>query len=402
MNYNSYFRIIGVFLVLVALMLFISVTYHNSHKRQEPIVFSGHGMLAALWNFHKSIYRDQANGRTFDKSRQSASTSESESYTLLRAVWWNDKTTYDRSWNWTKANLQHQQGDSLFSWYYGKMANGQYGVDAQNGGVNTAADADTDIALSLIFVHDRWTDASYLDEAKKVINGIWNSEVLTINGKPYILANNIEKTTSKQFLVVNPSYYAPYAYRIFAKYDPSHDWNGLVSTSYQILDASMTSSLDKKTSASLPPDWLTIDRNTASVAPANSADLDTNYSYDAMRIPFRLALDWIWNKDTRAQALLTKMTVRDNEWKGKSLLYATYAHDGSAVQNIESPSIYGGDIGYFIVQDPAFAAQIYANKLQILYTPDSDSWKKDLTYYDDAWAWLGMALYNNYLPNLDK
>jgi hypothetical protein len=35
-----------------------------------------------------------------------------------------------------------------------------------------------------------------------------------------------------------------------------------------------------------------------------------------------------------------------------------------------------------------------------LFSPDSNTWKITLGYYDDNWAWFGIALYNNLLPNL--
>jgi hypothetical protein len=35
-----------------------------------------------------------------------------------------------------------------------------------------------------------------------------------------------------------------------------------------------------------------------------------------------------------------------------------------------------------------------------LFNPDTNTWKEELSYYDNNWAWFGIALYNNLLPNL--
>jgi endoglucanase len=62
--------------------------------------------------------------------------------------------------------------------------------------------------------------------------------------------------------------------------------------------------------------------------------------------------------------------------------------------------MYGATIGYFMVSDPKAAKDIYAKKLAYLWDADKNAWKETLSYYDDNWAWFGIALYNNLLPNL--
>jgi hypothetical protein len=53
-----------------------------------------------------------------------------------------------------------------------------------------------------------------------------------------------------------------------------------------------------------------------------------------------------------------------------------------------------------MIKAPETAEAIYNNKLQLLFNPDTNSWKVKLGYYDDNWAWFGIALYNSMLPNL--
>lgn len=397
-----YFKIAGVILIVFAIAIVASVFYRNSSKAHQPIVFSDHDMLDGLWNAYKSNNLDTTNSRTFDRSRDDATTSEGESYTMLRAVLWNDKTTFDASWAWTEGNLQHTSGDSLFSWFYGKKADGVYGVDPTTGGNNTATDGDEDIALSLVFAHDRWGTEVYLDSATKIMNDIWTNEVVVINGKPYLLANNVELHSDKGYYIVDPSYLAPADYTIFAKYDPEHDWSGLSDNSYQVLLDSMSQNLDKTSTAELPPDWIAINSTTGAIIPVpNNAVLTTNYSYDAMRVPFRMAVEYQWFGDDRAKVVLQKMSFLQTAWNENGLLDVTYAHDGTVVTSQEAPAIYGGDLGYFEIIDPTTATKIYNNKLKVLYDPDTNSWKGDVGYYDDNWAWFGMALHDGAYDNLD-
>ncbi|MDB4940455.1 MAG: hypothetical protein JWO40_880 [Candidatus Doudnabacteria bacterium] len=398
-----YRRIIGISLIILGVVLVLSVKYQTSSKFQQPIVFSERNMLEGIWNTDKKIFIDQS-GRTVDASRGNTSTSEGQAYTLLRAVWLDDKSTFDQSWTWTQNNLQHKQNDKLFSWYFSKLADGSYGVDPKIGANNTATDGDTDIAVALIFAYDRWGDKAYLDQAKQIIPDIWKNEVIVIKGKSYLLANNLEKTSDKQKLIINPSYIKPYAYRIFAKYD-SNDWLGLTNNSYQTLTDVSAMDLNGIRSDGLPPNWATVDKTTGALAgpdPQKQPTLNTNFSFDAMRVPFNLALDWAWFKDDQAKILLSKFGFLNQQWQQNQAIYTDYTRDGQIAQRQEAPAVYGGTLGYFISTNPDQAAAIYNTKLKVLYSPDKDYWKEDLNYYDDNWAWFGLALYNNFTINLDS
>ncbi len=387
----------GIFLLVLAFAILGFVAYKNSTKRQVPIIFSPRNELLSLWDQYKKSYLESGSNRVLDKQKNNITTSEGESYALLRAVWVDDRETFDKSWKWTKENLQRP--DHLFSWLYGKQPNGSYGILTGQGGNNTATDADTDIALALIFASARWNDANYLTEAKQIINSVWENEVAIVQGQPYLVSNNLEKFASTT-MVINPSYFSPYAYRIFAKIDPSHPWLKLVDTSYNILGKSIDSTLDTGTSAHIPPDWVFMNKKTGAIIPPTGNNLTTNMSFDALRVPFRIALDWTWFKEPRAQLMLEKMTFLSSEWMNNAILYTSYTHKGEPVYKTQSAAFYGGTLGYFMVSDPDAAKQIYDNKLQVLFNPDSNTWKVNLGYYDDNWAWFGIALYNNMLPNL--
>jgi endoglucanase len=384
-------------LIIIVIVAIGALIYGIISSQKPPVIFSAKSMLSSLWGKYKDQYLEKGTVRTVDRGRDNVTTSEGESYTMLRAVWMDDHPTFDASWTWVQQNLQKQ--GHLFSWLFGRHSDGTFGILTEQRGQNTASDADTDIALSLCFAYARWRDPKYLESAKQVITDIWNNDVVQIGGRPYMSANNIEKNFSGD-VVINPSYFAPYAYRIFAEVDPSHNWMGLTDSSYSVLSESMRSNLGRESSAQIPPDWVGLDRNTGQIRAPKVAGLDTSFGFDAMRVPWRIALDWQWNRDPRAKALLDSMKFLDDEWSRTGKLASIYKHDGTATLGGEAPSVYGGTIGHFLISNPNASKDIYENKLVSLYNPDSNSWRVTLSYYDDNWAWFGMAMYNDELPNL--
>jgi len=390
-------KYIGIFLIVIAGITFLTLWYKNRSGAGIPIVFSEKSMLNFLWQNYKANYIERDTGRTLDKQQDDITTSEGQSYSMMRAVLEDDQITFDSVYKWTQENLGRDE-DHLFSWLFGKKPNGKYGVLVDKGGYNTASDADTDIALALIFAYERWHEERYINDAKNIINDIWEKEVVLIRGVPYMSANNLEKFLSTN-IIINPSYLAPYAYRIFAKIDTKHDWESLVDSTYDFLNKVSVLRLDKKISVSLPPDWVTVNKKTGDILAPTSDPLSTNFGFDAFRTVFRIALDYEWNKDIRAKAYLDKMHFLTLEWEKKGKISSVYSHDGSDISNTESPAVYGGIIGYFKVSDPVNAEEIYDKKLKFLYSHDSAEWKSELGYYDDNWAWFGIALYSGLFPN---
>lgn len=361
----------------------------------SQLVFSPRTMIMGLWNNYRTTYVME--GRTLDPSKNSVTTSEGQSYTMLRAVWVDDKQTFDKTWKWTEANLKRPT-DNLFSWLYGKRPDGSFGVIEENGGGNSAADADTDISLALLFGSYRWSDPSYMDSAKTIISDIWTREVASTPDGPVLVANNLEKKSQR--MLVNPSYFAPYAYRAFAVIDKTHDWKGLLDNSYKIIQKSSGLSLDASSSSNLPPDWILVDRLTGEISETGNTSLQSTYGYEAARVPWRLALDYVWYKDGRDKSALDKFSFLGKEWVQNGEIYATYAHGGEPIGKYEAPMIYGGSLGYFLASDEKLGSEIYLEKLQGLFDPGTLVWKKPMGYYDANWAWFGLAIYNDMLPNL--
>src|SRR5258708_37361668 len=127
-------KILGSIFLIVAIFLVVMVLYNYSNKDQTPLLFSPTQVLNTTWDNYKRDNLETGTFRTLDKQRNYITTSEGQSYTMLRAVWQGDKQTFDKSWLWTKNNLQHKKDDALFAWLFGKQANGSYGILTGEGG----------------------------------------------------------------------------------------------------------------------------------------------------------------------------------------------------------------------------------------------------------------------------
>ncbi len=359
-------------------------------------IFSEQDMLDQIWSKYKGAYIEENTYRTIDRQRDDVTTSEGQSYSMLRAVWQDDKETFDGTWKWTKDNLWKE--NNVFAWLFGELENGEYGVLEDEGGWNSATDADVDIALALIFAFSRWQDPVYLLEADAIIKGIWSESVVLVNDKPYLVANDIEQFNEEQ-VILNPSYFASYAYRIFAQIDTENDWNAVVETSYEVIQNTSRSPLDTESSVGLVPNWIILDRETGRLLTSEEPNLNTNYGFDAMRTPWRIALDWQWYQDPISYATLRRFEFLREEWEQYGRIYNVYTHDGKPVTEDQSPAAYATSLGYYKVMTPGLAEDIYDQKLLSLYSQDTQSWREPLSYYDDNWAWFGMSLYLDKLPN---
>jgi endoglucanase len=353
--------------------------------------------LEDAWVYYKARFI-QNDGRVKDPMFGDLTTSEGQSYALLRAVWQNDKETFDRLWRWTQSNLQTRAGDKLFSYKWGKAPDGNWKVLDEA----SAADAETDITLALIFAWKRWNETSYQKAALEVLAAMWQREVATIQGKPYLTAG--EWAVPQAQPTLNPSYLAPYAYRIFGQVDTVHNWTGLVETSYQVIRG--CSELDGIVGAKLPPNWCAIDRQTGKfTAPAENTQLNVNYGYDAFRTMWRVAVDYKWFGEKQALDYLKWSDTLRNNWKQTGKLAAEYSYSGKVTQEQEDLAVYGGTLGNFMVAEPDLATSLVYGKLLPAYQGPTNGngqagWGDLQNYYNQNWVWFGLALYNDSLPNL--
>lgn len=372
-----------------------SVTVQTYQKDDYSItinqVQSPKHVLAVTWDTYKKNFISTA-GFTNDKTTQGLHvTSEGQSYALLRSVLMGDKATFNSVLNWTVKTMKNSD-TNLFASEYGDNKNGKQGIINNN----TATDADEDMTLSLIFAYKQWGNPSYLTQAKDMMNNIWKYETVEIGGKRYVVAGNWASQKQNSTYTINPSSLSPYAYRIFAKIDKSHNWMSLVDTSYDLLQKCSNAPLSNKTSAHIPPERCGLDKN-GNIVPATAIANSSDYSYDAVRTLWRVALDYTYYKDKRALLYLESMPLWTQEWKNKQEIYAIYTHEGIAKVNTESLAQYGIQMAYFSTIDKNISEDIYEKKILTQYNFANGQvyWGDKNNYYDQNWVWFATALLSN-------
>lgn len=386
-------KLFGIVFITVGILLILYVLYQNSIFSTKTRIFSPYTLLSSSWEKYKIRFINN-DGRVIDYSQNAITTSEGQSYAMLRSVWMDDRETFDKTWRWTRLTLKRPD-DPLFGWRWGKRNGGTYGF-IQGGGDNTASDADQDIALALILASRRWKDPSYQNQAKPILLAIWKTDTAVANGKRYMTAGNWAENDRE--IIINPSYFAPYAWRIFAKIDRAHNWNALIAPSYDLLDRAGKADLGGERGVGLPPDWVVMDKQTGSLSAPQALNLNADYSFDAMRVPWRIALDYQWNNSERAKSYLaSSFKFLSDSYAVNRILSASYSHSGRPLKDIENPAMYATSIGYFALFDKQAAQTIYSDKIIRLYANDRNSFRDDLPYYEQNWLWFGAALYNKFL-----
>lgn len=227
----------------------------------------------------------------------SQTVSEGIGYGMLLAAYAADKALFDGLWMYYKDNMNSR---NVMNW----KISGCSGVAGENG----ATDAEEDVAMALYVAYHQWGTSgiiNYLEELKELINTI---KVHEVEAGTYVLKPGDAWGGSDR---TNPSYLAPAYYKMFKEVTNDFFWDHVTEKSYQILTA------NAHPTTALVSDWCNGDG-----VPSGS------YYYDATRNPWRMAMDYLWYGDTRANAFM----VKNAEWLkgvGASNVKDGYNLDGS-------------------------------------------------------------------------
>ncbi len=321
--------------------------------------------LTALWSHYK--FHSIENGRVISLDEDRITTSEGQSYAMLRAVWGDDRETFDAVWKWTTAHLRRKD-DALFSWKWkGRVLD-----------PNAATDADTDIALALLLASRRFDEPRFEAEALEIIRDIWEHEILVVGKACYLTAGNWSKR--ERVPVIHVGYFAPYAYREFAKVDSEHDWGCVAKTAYDVLKLIFI-----ERDLDFPPERVYFDRKKEIIRLEHPRTLEIgDFGYDVFPIYWRMAADWRWHwsleGDLRERMLAP---LRDAYQRDGGRLFDRYRPDGTVKSKFEALPLYATLHSLADVVDPEFAETLRKEKLEGL-------WQKalvgrDTPYYLHNW-----------------
>lgn len=329
-------------------------------------------VLQLAWGAYKHTYVSP-DGNVIDPDRGGGNTtSEGQGYVMLRAAWMRDAATFARTFQWTEQHLRRPDG--LYSWLWSPAGGGKV-LDA-----NSAADADQEIAFALLMGSHVFQDPKMLARARELLQAIRQHERVDVEGGWFPAAGN----WAVRERIVNLSYFVPYAYPYFARVDPSGGWESVTGTGYDLILEAL-----QIPSARLIPDFMVITPQGEAVPVPHGTGLSADFSSDAMRIYWRVALDCQLHDRARACAdplgapRLTKMLARDGA------LFTRYAVDGVPLERVESSSFYGAALPYLLIHAPALGRSVRASFLStaalqtVLFEPAH--------YFDANWVWFGLA-----------
>jgi len=285
--------------------------------------------------------------------------SEGIGYGMLITVYMDNATNntqpmFDKLWNYYSGNLDNK---GLMNW----KLNGFNGV--VSGGA--ASDADIDVALALCMAYKQWGTQKYKDNAISVLGKIWSSETGSNAFTPD------DQGTGNLF---NPSYFGVGAARVFAQVDNSHNWGSIADGCLSKL-----SSIQAKYSTGLVPDW--VDGNNSAVD--HNGTGTGKFGYDAVRTPWRVALDYFWFGTANSKTFLSKIAT----WiKGANSSFsgvrAEYNLDGTTKGNY-SNTVYDGAMVFPVMAAGTDSVWVRQGTKRIQeYGSDG------ISYYNDCWQIL--------------
>jgi endoglucanase len=237
---------------------------------------------AAVWQNYKDRFLTDR-GRLRDTGSGMISHSEGQGYAMLLAVAANDRLTFDRLWNWTRANLMVRD-DSLVAWRW------QPDMRPAVSDLNNATDGDILIAWALTEAAEYWVDPAYRAAARRIAVEVGRKLVLTKTPIGMLLLPAVSGFSAEDRSdgpILNPSYWVFPAFERLPLVAPEVDWGGITESGLNLLK------LAHFGRAGLPTDWISAHDGT--VHPADG--FAQQFGYDAIRIPFYLAWAGVGERD---------------------------------------------------------------------------------------------------------
>ena len=255
-----------------------------------------------LWSAQTTGYyktRCKDDKTTISSLRYRACTvSEGIGYGMLLTLVNGDDDAFIRLWNYSRAFREYNSTSTtkryLTPWI-------TYSFHYDDIDLSSATDADLDIATSLILMYYKTGQQAFLDDAKNIVNAMWNAEVNPANLLLYSGDTDVWNGGNGRDPVYNLSYFSPVALRLFAMIDPAHDWTGVLNAMYDYIAKVQAAG------TGVLPDW----SNTAGIAanPDNGSADKTYWTFnkESVRIPWRIAWDYYWFQDPRALSVLSTL-----------------------------------------------------------------------------------------------
>lgn len=253
--------------------------------------------LIQAWERYKQLAVGQ-DGRVRAGPTGNNTTSDGQAATLLHAVWFRDRATFDTVWGWTRATLWRRTAPERDALFAGQWANGAV-TDWNN-----AAGADQRIAAALLLASHLWREESYAREADPILDSVLRKSAISWDGAGGVAAANAFLNTLEP-VTTSATALTPAFYRMFAEHTDNSIWLWLLDGTYGTLQAAAGSG-PLGASATVLPAWYAVSRDDGQVSePVDPAWMSTGFAEGSPALAYQLALEWRWNGEPRAQTLLT-------------------------------------------------------------------------------------------------
>lgn len=221
------------------------------------------------------------------------------------------QSTYDNLFGYTRAHAS-RRSKYLMAW-----AQKTGGTDLDN---TSATDGDMDIAYSLLLASKQWGDTgaiNYLQEAKRMIGAIMRYE---INQKTWsvLLSDGVE-AESRDYFATRSSDFMPAHFKAFQHATHDARWGKVVDAGYKLFNYMQ---INYSPDAGLLPDFIiNLNKKPKPAGPHFLEDkYDGQYNYNACRVPWRIATDYLLTGDKRSKNIAGKI----NSWVRQTTNNDTY------------------------------------------------------------------------------
>jgi len=238
------------------------------------------------------------------------------------------KTIYDGMFKFVK---MHPSGKSqhLMSW---SILEGCI-TNTYNNNNTSATDGDLDIALSLLMADNQWGskgEINYRDEALKMLAAILKHEI-NYNNHTILLGDDNTKD-DEDYNDLRTSDFMPAHLRVFNKFYPNNEWINVIDKTYNIFEKIQSEYSPKY---GLLPDFIVFKDGKYIPAKANylESKYDGGYYYNACRIPFRIAIDYLIFGDNRSKKILDPLCdwIQDKTANNVDKICAGYHLNGESI-----------------------------------------------------------------------
>ena len=230
-----------------------------------------------LWQAYSARFIDQQ-GRVVDPQGNQRTTSEGQAYALFFSLVANNRANFDRVLNWTQANLA--AGDlaqHLPAWLYAKDKDGQFKILD----TNSAADADTWMAYTLIEAGRLWQNPPYTNLGRAMLVLVARNEVVNLPGFGPMLLPGPSGFQHGDTTTLNPSYLPLFLFTRLAVDDPSGPWVQIAVRIPTLLEQSARHGFAMDWVDYYPGDGFV---PSAPSHPATDNNTEDGGSYDAIRV----------------------------------------------------------------------------------------------------------------------